>query len=92
MYTVICDAKYGRHKGIYILGLVDRKKSGRSWWTPYNKDILKKFRSEKSAEDQCSKLRRNNPRAVKFKTACRFLDDQRESLIRDQAEDVQESG
>lgn len=46
-YAIICEAQVGESLGIDHLGLVDRKKSKKKWWTSDNPNLLMEFKKNR---------------------------------------------
>jgi len=79
-FAIICDARKDRVPGVKLLGLVDRKKSRRSWWTPDRLANLLVIETRKRAEIKAKKFTWNNARVVKLSEAVRLLNEQADNL------------
>lgn len=59
MFCIVCTARKGEGLGIEVLGLVDRKKSKRLWWTSDNPSLLIRYKCREAAVYAASRLKFN---------------------------------
>lgn len=72
-YAIICKARKGHNLGVSILGLVDRAKSKRLWWTSDDPCLLICYRKHSAAQFAAGRLRMNAARVVPLDEATRLL-------------------
>lgn len=76
MFSIVCNARKDRQKGIRGLVLVDRSLDRRRWWTHDNAQIIRIYECREAARDMVNQLSRNNARIVTVQEARRLLHDQ----------------
>jgi len=84
-WSIICDSRYGRRKGITTLALVDRKKTKKYWWTDSDINIIINYRCKIAATFVAKRLKKNNARVVSYTQAVRILEDQENLIMEDEA-------
>ena len=79
-YTVICDARFGKKKGISTLVMIDKKMSSLPyWWTATEESDIIRYSRPEAAEKAASALK-NNARAVKVSEALEIMRKQRDLI------------
>jgi len=80
MHAIICDSRKGVDLGIFVLALVDRRKTTERWWTSDTPDHIMCFDTEKKAQEACRKLKHNNPKVIPYAAAVDYITEQREVI------------
>lgn len=81
-FAIIQNARKGGALGIDILGLVDRARSKRFWWTSDNANILICYRKKSAADFAADRLKLNSARVVPFEYAARLISQQSQEISR----------
>lgn len=66
MYCIMTDSRENERQ---CVGLVDRTKTKRKWWTATEVKLLIVFRDKAAADRHCRKYKHNNPRVVSYQEA-----------------------
>lgn len=85
-YAIICNARKGHNLGVDVLGLVDRSKSKRLWWTSDAPNLLLIYQKRDAADFAAKRLRKNKPRVVPADEARRLLTSQSRNICRAEIE------
>lgn len=91
-FAIIQNARVGKRLGIAFLGLVDRAKTKRLWWTSDDPSLLMRFDHKGAAVNAAKRLRRNNAQAVPYSHAVRVLREQSANIDHEIAMDAMEEG
>lgn len=91
-YAIVQEVRAGGDRGIEILGLVDRAKTRRQWWTSDDPSLLIRYGSRRAADSACGRLRFNNATVVPFRAAKAQLEEQRRAVEHAEAMDAVEAG
>lgn len=79
-WSIVCDAQRGRHLGIRILALVDRRRYDLHWWTSDKPEAICVWRSKEDADRVCERFTRSNPRVVRAEDAFYVIEEQRDRI------------
>lgn len=79
-YSILCESQQGSELGVSVLGLVDRSKSKRLWWTSDEPALLLRYESREAAEYACKRLKHNSARVVTSRYAEECLSGQRQCI------------
>lgn len=79
-YSIMCESQHGSELGVSVLGLVDRRKTRRLWWTSDEPALLLRYESREAAEYACKRLKHNGPRVVTSRYAEERLSAQRQCI------------
>lgn len=74
-YSILCESQQG-----FVLGLVDRGKTKRLWWTSDEPALLLRYESREAADFVCRRLKHNGPRVVTSRYAEECLSGQRQCI------------
>lgn len=91
-YAIICNARKGYDLGITCLALVDRRKTRSTWWTSDSPGLILEYKKRSAAEYACKRLKKNGPIVVPYSDAVRFVSDQNNEIIHNQAMSDAEMG
>ena len=79
-WSIVCDAQRGRHLGIRILGLVDRRRYDQHWWVSDKPEVICVWHSREDAARVCERFTRNNARVVRASDAVSVIEEQRDRI------------
>jgi hypothetical protein len=79
-WSIVCDAQLGRHLGIRILALVDRRRYDVRWWTSDYPEAICVWRNRADAQRVCDRFTRHNPRVVRYSDAVSVIAEQHERI------------
>lgn len=79
-WSIVCDAQRGKHLGIRILALVDRRRYDVRWWTSDQPHAVCVWRRREDAEKVCERFTRNNPRVVRSADAVSVIAEQQDRI------------
>lgn len=79
-WSIVSDANRGRHLGIRILALVDRRKYDVRWWTSDVPEAVCVWKNREDAERVCERFTRNNARVVRAEDAICVIEEQRDRI------------
>jgi hypothetical protein len=79
-WSIVCDAQRGRHLGIRILALVDRRRYDVRWWTSDEPQALCVWRNRADAQRVCDRFTRNCARVVRYSDAVSVIAEQQERI------------
>jgi len=79
-WSIVCDAQRGRHLGIRILALVDRRRYDQHWWVSDNPEAVCVWRDREDAQRVCERFTRNNARVVRAEDAFCVIEEQRDRI------------
>lgn len=80
-YSILCESQQGSELGVSVLGLVDRSKTKRLWWTSDEPALLLRYESREAAEYARQRLKHNSPRVVTSRYAEECLSGQRQCIV-----------
>lgn len=89
-YSILCESQQGSELGVSVLGLVDRRKTKRLWWTSDDPALLLRYESREAAEYACKRLQHNTPRVVTSRYAEECLSGQRQCIADAKEHETQE--
>jgi hypothetical protein len=79
-WSIVCDAQRGRHLGIRILALVDRRRYDVRWWTSDEPQAVCVWRDREDAQRVCERFTRNNARVVRSSDAVSVIAEQQDRI------------